>query len=161
MKSVIDDTNNIACLQSQYANPSVGCPSSISASSPISLPTSMQSSFEGDTSIIIAQTTSPNIIPPPPPPPPSIQVPISASSMHGLTSIQEYNLQQLASLAEKVEITGDTPVIVGQSSNPSPTPSFTLADLFSGDPSSTNHAINNLQALAKLGNSLENQGKLF
>ena len=59
-------------------------------------------------------------------------------------------MQQLASLAEKVEIVGDSGV-VGSSSNPSPTPSFNLADLFAGD-----HAISNLQALAKLGNNLAN-----
>lgn len=53
---------------------------------------------------------------------------------------------------------GDTGV-VEPSSNPSPTPSFSLADLFVGDLSSTSHAINNLQALAKLGNTLGNQGK--
>lgn len=134
---------------------SIGCPSSISTSSPISLPTSMQSSFEGEPSFVIPPTSSPQNIPPPPPPvslPPPGAVPI-----HGLTSIQEYNLQQLASLAEKVEM-GDTGV-VGPSSSPSPTPSFTLADLFAGDLSSTSHAINNLQALAKLGNTLGNQGK--
>ncbi|KAG7199886.1 hypothetical protein KM043_014332 [Ampulex compressa] len=110
--------------QSQIIHTSIGCPSSISTSSPISLPASMQSSFEGP--------------------------------IHGLTSIQEYNLQQLASLAEKVEMVGDT-TVVGPSSNPSPTPPFSLADLFAGDLSSTNHAINNLQALAKLGNTLGNQ----
>ncbi|XP_076683691.1 protein meiotic P26 isoform X3 [Andrena cerasifolii] len=108
----------------QIVHSSLGCPRSISTRSPISLPASMQSSFEGP--------------------------------MHGLTSIQEYNLQQLASLAEKVEMVGDTNV-VGPSSNPSPTSPFTLADLFAGDLSSTSHAINNLQALAKLGNTLGNQ----
>ncbi|XP_012215077.1 B-box type zinc finger protein ncl-1 [Linepithema humile] len=138
----------------QMAHTSMGCPSSISTSSPISLPTSMQSSFEGEPSFVIPPTSSPQNIPPPPPPvplPPPGTVPI-----HGLTSIQEYNLQQLASLAEKVEMVGDTGV-VGPSANPSPTPSFTLADLFAGDLSSTSHAINNLQALAKLGNTLGNQ----
>ncbi|OXU28089.1 hypothetical protein TSAR_013888 [Trichomalopsis sarcophagae] len=133
----------------QISHTSVGCPSSMSASSPISLPASMQSSFEGDTSFVIPAAPSPNI--PAPPPVPVSSIP--PASMHGLTSIQEYNLQQLASLAEKVDITGDTGV-VEPSSNPSPTPSFTLADLFAGDLSSTSHAINNLQALAKLGNSL-------
>lgn len=112
----------------------------------------MQSSFEGETSFVIPPASSPNI-----PVPPPVPVSISPGSMHGLTSIQEYNLQQLASLAEKVEITGD-PGVVGPSSNPSPTPSFTLADLFTGDLSSNSHAINNLQALAKLGNSLGPQG---
>lgn len=133
----------------------MGCPSSITTSSPISLPTSMQSSFEGEPSFVIPPTSSPQNVPPPPPP-----VSLPPGPMHGLTSIQEYNLQQLASLAEKVDMTGDTGV-VGPSSNPSPTPSFTLAELFSGDLSSSSHAINNLQALAKLGNSLGNQGNFI
>lgn len=132
----------------QLAHSSIGCPSSISTTSPISLPTSMQSSFEGEPSFTIPPSSSPQNVPPPPPP-----VTLSPGPIHGLTSIQEYNLQQLASLAEKVEIVGDTGV-VGSSSNPSPTPSFNLADLFAGD-----HAISNLQALAKLGNNLGNQGK--
>lgn len=113
----------------------------------------MQSSFEGEPSFVMPSTSSPPNIPPPPPP-----VPLPPGPIHGLTSIQEYNLQQLASLAEKVEMMSDT-TVVGPSSNPSPTPSFTLTDLFSGDLNSTNHAINNLQALAKLGNTLGNQGK--
>ncbi|XP_063992247.1 brain tumor protein isoform X1 [Diachasmimorpha longicaudata] len=145
--------------QNQQMSVVMPCPSSISTNSPISLPGSMQSSFEGDTSYIIPPST-PNpqdVSPPPPPPPPPVTSagPPSVSlppgpPMHGFTSIQEYNLQQLASLAEKVEL-NET------STNPSPTPSFTLADLLSGDLSSTSHAINNLQALAKLGNTLGNQ----
>ncbi|XP_076683693.1 protein meiotic P26 isoform X4 [Andrena cerasifolii] len=135
----------------QIVHSSLGCPRSISTRSPISLPASMQSSFEGEPSFVIPPTSSPQNIPPPPPP-----VSFPSGPMHGLTSIQEYNLQQLASLAEKVEMVGDTNV-VGPSSNPSPTSPFTLADLFAGDLSSTSHAINNLQALAKLGNTLGNQ----
>ncbi|XP_076237338.1 protein meiotic P26 isoform X2 [Calliopsis andreniformis] len=135
----------------QIVHTSMGCTRSISTRSPISLPASMQSSFEGEPSFVIPPTSSPQNIPPPPPP-----VSLPPGPIHGLTSIQEYNLQQLASLAEKVEMVGDTNV-VGPSSNPSPTPPFTLADLFTGDLSSTSHAINNLQALAKLGNSLGNQ----
>lgn len=147
--------NNLPGMPPQQMNhQSTGCPSSISASSPISLPVSMQSSFEGDNTFVIPPAPSPNI---PPPPPIPVSIP-SGPTIHGLTSIQEYNLQQLASLAEKVDISGD-PGIVGPSSNPSPTPSFTLADLFGSDLSSANHAINNLQALAKLGNTLGNQGK--
>ncbi|XP_058791756.1 B-box type zinc finger protein ncl-1-like [Phymastichus coffea] len=152
--STVKSSNDVAnnCSQrlpsQQNSHTSAGCPSSMSASSPISLPASMQSSFEGETSFVIPPASSPNI-----PVPPPIPVSIPPGSMHGLTSIQEYNLQQLASLAEKVEITNDTGV-VGPSSNPSPTPSFTLADLFTGDLSSNSHAINNLQALAKLGNTL-------
>lgn len=137
----------------QIVHTSISCPSTISTSSPISLPASMQSSFEGEPSFVIPPTSSPQNIPPPPPP-----VSLPPGSIHGLTSIQEYNLQQLASLAEKVEIVSDTGVI-GPSSNPSPTPSFALADLFAGDLNSTNHAINNLQALAKLGNTLGSQGE--
>ncbi|XP_078042465.1 protein meiotic P26 [Augochlora pura] len=135
----------------QVVHTSMGCPRSISTRSPISLPASMQSSFEGEPSFVIPPTSSPQNIPPPPPP-----VSLPPGPIHGFTSIQEYNLQQLASLAEKVEMAGDTNV-VGPSSNPSPTPPFTLADLFAGDLSSTSHAINNLQALAKLGNTLGNQ----
>lgn len=145
----------ISAMSGISSNPivhtSMGCQSSISTSSPISLPASMQSSFEGEPTFVIPPTSSPQNIPAPPPP-----VSLPPGPIHGLTSIQEYNLQQLASLAEKVEMVGDTSV-VGPSSNPSPTPSFTLADLFAGDLSSTSHAINNLQALAKLGNSLGNQ----
>ncbi|XP_014217341.1 B-box type zinc finger protein ncl-1-like [Copidosoma floridanum] len=154
VQSPMGNVDSLPGLTSQPVNQApMNCSNSLSASSPISLPTSMQSSFEGDpTYSVIPPVSSPNI----PPPPPSIPVSIPSGPMHGLTSIQEYNLQQLASLAEKVDISGDTGV-VGPSANPSPTPSFTLADLFAGDLSSTSHAINNLQALAKLGNSLGNQ----
>lgn len=72
-----------------------------------------------------------------------------------MTMIQEYNLTQLASLATATAANtkDETP-----SSNPSPTPSFNLVDLFQGDISS--NALNNLQALAKLGTaSINDQGK--
>lgn len=78
-----------------------------------------------------------------------------ANSLQGFTSIAEYNLQQLASLAEKVDMV--EPVVSishgapNPSSAPSPTPSFTLADLFTGDLTTANTAYHNLQALAKLG----------
>ncbi|XP_070155719.1 B-box type zinc finger protein ncl-1 [Polyergus mexicanus] len=149
----ISTVSGVSTNQQIVHTTSMGCPSSISTSSPISLPTSMQSSFEGEPSFVIPPTSSPQNIPPPPPP---VPLPPGTVPIHGLTSIQEYNLQQLASLAEKVEMVGDTGV-VGSSSNPSPTPSFSLVDLFTGDLSSTSHAMNNLQALAKLGNTLGNQ----
>lgn len=122
----------------------------------------MQSSFESETAFGLppSSVVSPNSVTGPLSPGPGLQ----------LTSIQEYNLQQLASLAEKAEreqqavaaVMSQSPPLPPQSvaattpsSNPSPTPPFTLADLFSGD-----HAINNLQALAKLGSaSLNNPGK--
>lgn len=131
-------------------------------SSPVSLPTSMQSSFEGELASGVGPAFSlpPGVLGPTegPPVPPSLP----PTTLHGLTSIQEYNLQQLASLAEKEAasspVVGVSPSHPAPSSNPSPTPSFTLADLFSGDISSTSNALNNLQALAKLGSvSLNNQ----
>jgi hypothetical protein len=124
----------------------------------------MQSSFEGELASGVGPAFSlpPSVMGPTegPPVPPSLP----PTSLHGLTSIQEYNLQQLASLAEKEAanspVVGVPPSHPAPSSNPSPTPSFTLADLFSGDISSTSNALNNLQALAKLGSvSLNNQGK--
>lgn len=58
-----------------------------------------------------------------------------------LPSMVEYNLQQLASIAEK-----DVP----PPPHASPAPSFTLAELLAGELNSP-QAYNNLQALAKLG----------
>lgn len=74
--------------------------------------------------------------------------PLSSSSqnaMCGLTSIQEYNLTQLASLADKVDIDGH------QSLSPNPTSPILLSDLLTGALGTQNHALKNLQALAKLG----------
>lgn len=71
---------------------------------------------------------------------------MTPSSLHGLTSIQKYNLQQLASLADKVDLE-----TASRSSNPSPTPPFSITDFFTGD------FMQNLQALAKL--TPDNQGK--
>ncbi|KAK0080316.1 hypothetical protein PV325_014163 [Microctonus aethiopoides] len=145
-----DITTTIPAVTSHQIAPVPCSATTISTNSPISLPTSMQSSFEGESSFLIPPTSSPPNVPPPPPP---VSLP-PGPPMHGLTSIQKYNLQQLASLAEKVELNDNN--IVPPSANPSPTPSFTLADLLSGDLTSS-HAINNLQALAKLGNSLGNE----
>ena len=86
-----------------------------------------------------------------------------------MTSIQEYNLQQLASLVGKSECQST----IGQQqqhhhqqqqqqppavrATPSPhaatTSPFTLADLLTGDMNVTSHAFTNLQALAKLGSN--------
>lgn len=141
----------------------MGHPSSISTSSPT--PTSMLSSFEGEPAFLLPQPTSspPQNVAvaagPPPPQSPLVAALSGSQHHHHLTSIQEYNLQQLASLAEKqLEMAsggGGDPTVVVPSTNPSPTPSFTLADLF-GDLNSNSHAMNNLQALAKLG-TLGNQ----
>ncbi|XP_013185702.2 brain tumor protein [Amyelois transitella] len=81
----------------------------------------------------------------------------SASGVGGVTgvggvpalpSMVEYNLQQLASIAEK-----DVP----PTQHASPAPSFTLAELLAGDLNSP-QAYNNLQALAKLGLNTEVNG---
>ncbi|XP_047121481.1 LOW QUALITY PROTEIN: B-box type zinc finger protein ncl-1-like [Schistocerca piceifrons] len=132
-----------------------GCPTTVTTTSS---PVSIHSSFDGElaTNFTMATNVLNQDVAPVVPP----------STLHGFTSIQEYNLQQLASLAEKEVAVGASAVNVTSthppaSSNPSPTPSFTLADLFSGDFSSTNNAINNLQALAKLGSvTLNNQGQI-
>lgn len=131
---------------------------SVTASSPISLPTSMQSSFDGDMTNIGASF----LIPPSALTPEAIGVPSSASSNHMqsngpivpstnhnsqimlTSSMAEYNLHQLANLADS----NDIPDGIAQTSQPSPSSQFTLADLISNE-----RAFNtNLQALCKLGN---------
>lgn len=68
-----------------------------------------------------------------------------------LPSMVEYNLQQLASIAEK-----DVP----PPPHASPAPTFTLAELLAGDLNSP-QAYNNLQALAKLGLNTGKLNKIF
>ncbi|KAJ9585219.1 hypothetical protein L9F63_002982, partial [Diploptera punctata] len=106
-----------------------GCPSTVTTtSSPVSLSASMQSSFEGE----LASGVGPGF-------------PVAPTV---LTSIQEYNLQQLASLAEKDPT---SPVVESNALI-----HFSRSVLWRL--SSTNNALNNLQALAKLRNvSLNNQ----
>ncbi|XP_026326346.1 brain tumor protein isoform X2 [Hyposmocoma kahamanoa] len=65
----------------------------------------------------------------------------AVTGVPALPSMVEYNLQQLASIAEKE---------VPPPPHASPAPSFTLAELLAGDLNSP-QAYNNLQALAKLG----------
>lgn len=72
----------------------------------------------------------------------------AVTGVPALPSMVEYNLQQLASIAEKE---------VPPPPHASPAPSFTLAELLAGDLNSP-QAYNNLQALAKLG---LNTGKLL
>ncbi|KAE8745672.1 hypothetical protein FOCC_FOCC007673 [Frankliniella occidentalis] len=69
----------------------------------------------------------------------------SQNANYGLTVIQEYNLTQLANLADKVDIDGHSNL----SSNA--TSPMLLTDLLSGPIGHQNHALKNLQALAKLG----------
>lgn len=135
-----------------------GCSSSLNNSSPISLPTSMQSSFDGELQSNLPGFALPqNVLSQDSPP----VVPAVGNAIPGFTSIAEYNLQQLASLAEKVDLTdiaiGHNHAAANPSTAPSPTPSFTLADLLTGDPNTVNTAYHNLQALAKM--SLNAAGK--
>ncbi|KAK9758969.1 B-box zinc finger [Popillia japonica] len=122
---------NLPPLSINGANMTNGCAgSSLSNSSPISLPTSMQSSFDGDLGANL-----PNLAITQSPPVSQIN-----SALQGFTSIAEYNIAQLASLAEN-----------NASAATSPTPPFSLAELFT-----TDTAYKNLQSLAKLGlNSTE------
>lgn len=101
-----------------------GCAgSSMSTNSPISLPASMQSSFDGD---LGANLQNLNITQSPP-----------TTTINPITfnSFGEYNLAQLATLAEN-----------NVSTATSPTPPFSLSELFT-----TDTAYKNLQSLAKLG----------
>ncbi|CAB3368892.1 Hypothetical predicted protein [Cloeon dipterum] len=100
--------------------------------SPSSLPISMQSSFSSDLAPLPNST---------------VESPASASTephssppvLSNFSTIQEYNLAQLANLA-----TGPA----SRNSNTSPTNAFAMPEL---DLGTMSHAFNNLQALAKLG----------
>lgn len=101
--------------------------SSLTNSSPISLPTSMQSSFDGDLGSNIQGFSMAQS--------PPIPAANSASSLQGFSSIAEYNIAALASLAE-----------TSASAATSPSPPFNLAELLTNDT-----AYKNLASLAKLG----------
>lgn len=102
---------------------------SVSNSSPISLPTSMQSSFDGDLGSVqnFAMAQSPPL------------PHVNSTSLQGFSSIAEYNLAQLATLAESANSTATSPT-------PVTTAGFNLADLLTNDT-----AYKNLASLAKLG----------
>ncbi|XP_057651970.1 B-box type zinc finger protein ncl-1 isoform X1 [Diorhabda carinulata] len=97
----------------------------VANSSPISLPTSLQSSIDSDIGnslqTLMAQS----------PPIPHV----NSNALQGFSSIAEYNLQQLATLAE-----------TNNSAATSPTATFNIADLLTNDT-----AYKNLASLAKLG----------
>lgn len=111
------------------ATTSNGCVgSSMSTNSPISIPASMQSSFDGD---LGSNLQNLNITQSPP---------TTSINPMAFSSMAEYNIAQLATLAEN-----------NVSTATSPTPPFSLAELFT-----TDTAYKNLQSLAKLG--LNNAG---
>lgn len=147
-------SQNGACNNSQSA-----LTGSVTASSPISLPTSMQSSFDGDISAIGSGYMLPSSVMTPDslsnhsaanpvfPTVPNIGNP---TNIPGLTSIAEYNLHRLANIAETANDIQE-PLVTPSSATSS---QFTLADLISGD----QNAFNSLQALAEIG--LGNSGKI-
>lgn len=142
---------------------------SVTASSPISLPTSLQSSFDGDISnsissfgknfsslmpgsLISSDSPTPNIVP--------------SNQLNAVppVSIVEYNLHRLAaSMVESTTpglndaILPTVPVVGGGGSNTN----FLLDEMLNGD----QQMLNNLQALAKIGdmsngNTLNNLGMM-
>lgn len=155
--------SNIPCNSSQSA-----LTGSVTASSPISLPTSMQSSFDGDISnigtnfLIPPSALTPDTIAVQPPATQNNHIQSngsitpSAVSQNGgqlpllNTSIAEYNLHRLANLAESTDI----PDGIVPPPQASPATPFTLADLISNEGAFSN----NLHALYKLGN-FNNNGK--
>lgn len=137
--------NGSAMMNSANVNTN-GCGSnsgsnvSVTNGSPISLTTSMQSSFEGEMpnmqNFSMAQS---------PPIPPAAVNAAATPALQGFSSMAEYNIAQLATLAKS------------SSTEASPTPQFNLEDILTNDT-----AIKNLASLVKLGlhndNSLPNGG---
>lgn len=104
--------------------------SSLTNSSPISLSASIQSSFDGD---LAASLHGLALTPHSPP--------AQVNALQGFSSIAEYNIAQLASLAENTA-----------SASTTPSPSFShFTDLFS-----TENAYKNLTSLCKLGQIADN-----
>uniref|UniRef100_A0A182N4M2 B box-type domain-containing protein n=1 Tax=Anopheles dirus TaxID=7168 RepID=A0A182N4M2_9DIPT len=147
---------------------------SVTASSPISLPTSMQSSFDGDISTLGTNYMLPNVLTPEPSvgsggagasipggsnplgggaPSPGVVVGTGPTTLPGLSSIAEYNLHRLANLAGETSSTDMTDSIVPVS-NPGVVASSSVAPGGGATPNFTladlisgnQHAI---QALAK------------
>lgn len=115
--------------------------SSVTASSPISLPTSMQSSFDGDISGYCKgfPLMPAGLIQPESPTPPIIP---SQLNVPPVTSMVEYNIHRLASMAEGVSDMSDSILPQNTQSNSN----FLLDDILNGE-----QMLNNLQALAKIG----------
>lgn len=128
---------------------------SVTTSSPISLTTSMQSSFDGDMSQLSNNyMMPPHVISPNSPPiaPNSGPSAVSAQNNISCLSIAEYNLHRLANIGNIAD--SGTDITDGLSpTNASPSPHLTLADLISGD----QRAFHSFQAMAKMG--LNNNGK--
>lgn len=127
---------------------------SVTTSSPISLTTSMQSSFDGDMSQLSNNYMMPSHGISPNSPPiatnsgPSV---VPAQNNISCLSIAEYNLHRLANIGNITD--AGTDITDGLSpTTASPSPHLTLADLISGD----QRAFHSFQAMAKMG--LSNNG---
>lgn len=120
-------TNHVPELTPLNINGAISKAPSLTNGSPISLPTSMQSSFEGE---ITNNIPNFNQISSPP-----LAHVAAAPALQGFSSIAEFNIAQLATLAE-----------TSNSAATSPSPQFNLADLLTNDT-----AYKNLASLAKLG----------
>ncbi|KAJ6638590.1 Brain tumor protein [Pseudolycoriella hygida] len=123
---------------------------SVTTSSPISLTTSMQSSFDGDMSVLGNNyMMPPHVISPNSPPIAPNSMPSVAAAQNNISclSIAEYNLHRLANIGNIAD--GGTDITDGlpSSTNGSPSPHLTLADLISGD----QRAFHSFQAMAKMG----------
>ncbi|ERL84468.1 hypothetical protein D910_01899 [Dendroctonus ponderosae] len=114
-------------------------PASLTNGSPISMPTSMQSSFEGEMTNSLQhynQLASPPL--------PQVS---TTPAPQGYSSFAEFNIAQLATLAETAN---------SAATSPTP-PTFNIADLLTNDT-----AYKNLASLAKLGlNTTANGGNML
>ncbi|XP_066145612.1 brain tumor protein [Euwallacea fornicatus] len=120
--------NHVPDLPPLVINGALSKSPSIANGSPISLPASMQSSFEGDIANNLQNFTQ--IASPP------LAHVAAPAALQGYSSIAEFNIAQLATLAETANSTATSPT----------PPAFSLADLLINDT-----AYKNLASLAKLG----------
>ncbi|CAG9856619.1 unnamed protein product [Phyllotreta striolata] len=127
----INGINGISNANHNASTPAIitnGCNGpSVSNGSPISLPTSMQSSFDGDIGNNLQNLMAQS------PPLPHVS---STAALQGFSSIAEYNIARLATLAETTNSAATSPTAAP----------FNLADLLTNDT-----AYKNLASLANLG----------
>ncbi|KAL1506022.1 hypothetical protein ABEB36_005459 [Hypothenemus hampei] len=127
-QATVSNNNHVPDLPPLVINGALSKPSSITNGSSISMPTSMQSSFEGEMTNNIQNFTQMSS--------PPLQQVAATTTLQGYSSIAEFNLAQLATLAESTN---------SAATSPTP-PAFNLSDLLNND-----MAYKNLASLAKLG----------
>lgn len=166
--SLHNSTKNITLNGSGGSSSITNGSISVTASSPISLPTSsMQSSFDGDMSNGINSfgkgftSLIPSSLMTPESPTPNAIIPANQLNVPQVSSMVEYNLHRLASMAERTSpdlsdsIIPPVAPVVGSN--------FLLDEMLNGG---DQQIINNLQALAKIGdmtnggNTLNNLGMI-